>query len=99
MKILLNGSIYFFDLIDKLVHQKKIISFFKKIKIKIKKLIDVGSHKGLYTDLFLQNYKIKKIIMFEPQVKIFNYLKKNILKIKKLKFIIMLFQTKISFRT
>ena len=77
MKILLNGSIYFFDLIDKLVHQKKIISFFKKIKIKIKKLIDVGSHKGLYTDLFLQNYKIKKIIMFEPQVKIFNYLKKK----------------------
>ena len=83
MKILLKSSIFFFDIIDKFIHQKRIIKFFKKKKIKIQSFVDVGSHKGLYTDLFIQNYSIKKVMMFEPQIKIFNFLKKNILKIKK----------------
>ena len=85
MKIFLKSSIFFFDIIDKFIHQKRIIKFFKKNKIKIQNFIDVGSHKGLYTDLFIQNYKINKVLMFEPQIKIFNFLKKKYNKNKKIK--------------
>ena len=85
MKILLKSSIFFFDIIDKFIHQKRIIKFFKKKKIKIQSFVDVGSHKGLYTDLFIQNYSIKKVMMFEPQIKIFNFLKKKYTKNKKIK--------------
>jgi FkbM family methyltransferase len=59
------------------VHQKKIIKFIKKKNINITNMIDVGSHKGLYTDLILRNYNIKKVILFEPQVQIFKYIKKK----------------------
>ena len=85
MKTILKSSIYFFDIIDKFIHQKSIINFFKKREITISNFIDVGSHKGLYTDLFLKNYKIKKVIMFEPQIEIFNFLKKKYLKDKRIK--------------
>jgi len=85
MKIFLKSSIFFFDIIDKFIHQKRIIKFFKKKKIKIQTLIDVGSHKGLYTDLFIENYNIKKIMMFEPQIKIFKFLKKKYIKNKRIK--------------
>jgi FkbM family methyltransferase len=77
MKIFKNIAVYIFDLIDSLVHQKKIIKFLKKNNIKITNMIDVGSYKGLYTDLILQNYNIKKAILFEPQVQIFKYIKKK----------------------
>ncbi len=85
MKIFLKSSIYFFDIIDKFIHQKRIINFFKKRKITINSFVDVGSHKGLYTDLFLQNYKIKKVMMFEPQVEIFNFIRKKYAKDKRIK--------------
>ena len=85
MKIFLKSSIFFFDIIDKYIHQKRIINFFIKKKIKIQSFIDVGSHKGLYTDLFIQNCSIKKVLMFEPQIKIFNFLKKKYIKNKKIK--------------
>lgn len=68
-------AIYFFDLIDSLIHQKKIINFLKKNNIKPEVYFDVGSHKGLYTDLIIKNFNIKKILMFEPQNKIFRYIK------------------------
>ena len=35
------------------------------------------SYKGTYTDLILNNFKPKKILMFEPQEEIFNFLKKK----------------------
>jgi FkbM family methyltransferase len=85
MNTLLQISIFFFDLIDKFFHQKRIIKFFKKKKQRIQNFVDVGSHKGLYTDLFLQNYNIKKVMMFEPQIKIFKFLKKKYAKNKKIK--------------
>ena len=62
MKIFLKSSIFFFYVLDKYIHQKRIIKFLKKKQIRIQVLIDVGSHKGLYTDLFLQNYNIKKVL-------------------------------------
>jgi len=85
MKILLKSSINFFDIIDKFIHQKKILNFFKNNELKIANFIDVGSHKGLYTDLFNKSYRIKKIIMFEPQEDIFKFLKKKYKKDKKIK--------------
>ena len=70
-------AIIFFDIIDKFIHQKRIINFLKKINIKISTLIDVGSHKGLYTDLFLRNFNIKMVYMFEPQKKFYKLIKKK----------------------
>jgi len=84
MKIFLKSSIFFFDILDKYIHQKRIIKFLKKKQIRIQVLIDVGSHRGLYTDLFLQNYNIKKVLMFEPQIQIFKFLKKKYTKNKKI---------------
>ena len=70
-------AIIFFDIIDKFIHQKRIVNFLKKINIKISTLIDVGSHKGLYTDLFLRNFNIKMVYMFEPQKKFYKLIKKK----------------------
>jgi|TARA_B110000967_G_C18874451_1_gene557454 FkbM family methyltransferase len=85
MKILLKISINFFDIIDKYVHQKKILNFFIRKKLSLNNFVDVGSHKGLYTDLFIKNFKLKKIIMFEPQIQIYQFLKKKYKKNKKIK--------------
>ncbi len=77
MKLVLKSSIIFFDLIDKFIHQKKILNFFKKKQVEINYLIDVGSHKGTYTDLFVKNFNIKKAYLFEPQEKIYKFLRKK----------------------
>ena len=69
MKAIKLLAILFFDILDKFVHQKKILSFFKKKKPKIKCFIDVGSHKGTYTDFKIIKKKYKK----NRIVKIFNY--------------------------
>ena len=55
-------------------------------------LLDVGSHKGTYTDLFIKNYKIKKAFIFEPQKKILNILKKSTVRKQKYFHLIMLYQ-------
>lgn len=77
MKLVLKSSIIFFDLIDKFIHQRKILNFFKKKQVEINYLIDVGSHKGTYTDLFVKNFNIKKAFLFEPQEKIYKFLRKK----------------------
>ena len=70
-------AIFFFDLIDIYYHQKKIIKYFLRNKINIKFYCDIGSHKGTYTDLFVKNFKNLKVLMFEPQDKIFSFIKKK----------------------
>lgn len=70
-------AIIFFDIIDKFLHQKKISKYFLKNLENIDLFMDVGSHRGTYTDLILRNYEIKYIFMFEPQKKIFKYIKKK----------------------
>tara|TARA_B100000242_G_scaffold144917_1_gene103257 strand:+ start:410 stop:1099 length:690 start_codon:yes stop_codon:yes gene_type:complete len=71
----------FFNFLDK-YHQKKIINFLKKYKIRY--FIDVGSHKGEFLS-YLIKLKYKKIFCFEPQKEIYKLLvnkfhkKKNIL--------------------
>ena len=77
MKILEKLAIIFFDYLDKFFHQRRIIKTLKKKVSNLNNFIDVGAYKGTYTDLILNNYKPKKILMFEPQEEIFSYLKKK----------------------
>ena len=66
-------------------YQKKIIKFLKKEKInKINTFFDVGAHKGESINLFLKNFKVKKIISFEASKINYEYLlrKEKILKNK-----------------
>jgi len=78
-------AILFFDILDLFIHQRSILKNLKKKKIIINCYFDVGCHKGLYTDLILNNFNVKKIFMFEPQKEIFSgltYKYKNMKKIK-----------------
>ncbi len=69
------------DFIDKYYHHKRISKFCKSYKIKI--LVDVGAHKGEFISNFIKNFPIKKIYAFEPQINIFDHLKKKFSKNKK----------------
>ena len=69
-------AILFFDLIDKFIHQKRIINYLKKSLREINIFIDIGAHKGTYTDLILNNLLvINKLILIEPQKNIFEFIK------------------------
>ena len=85
MKIFEIIAIIFFDLIDKLLHQKKILRYLKKKKINISSYFDIGSHKGSYFDLINYNFSINKAILIEPQKNIFKIIKKKYLNNKKIK--------------
>tara|TARA_Y100000741_G_scaffold265265_1_gene205719 strand:- start:4560 stop:5285 length:726 start_codon:yes stop_codon:yes gene_type:complete len=66
-------------------YQKKIIKFLKKKKFnKINMFFDVGAHKGESINLFLKNFKVKKIVSFEASKINYKYLlnKEKILKKK-----------------
>ncbi len=77
MKMFEIMAVKFFNFIDKFIHQIRILKILKK-KVKfIEIYIDVGAHKGTYTDLIINNFRVKKALMFEPQDNIFNYLKKK----------------------
>ena len=77
MTYLKNLAILIFDLIDHYIHQKNIIKALKKEKLKVEIFFDIGAHKGKYTDLILKEYNIKKAYLFEPQVKMFNFIKEK----------------------
>ena len=85
MILLKSLAIIFFDILDQFIHQKRILNNLKKYKIDMSSFLDVGAHKGLYTDLIIKNFKVKKVIMFEPQIEIYNYIKKKYKKIKNIK--------------
>ena len=70
-------AIFLFDLIDYYIHQKNIIKALKKEKLKIEIFFDIGAHKGKYTDLLFEEYNIKKAYLFEPQVKMYNFIKEK----------------------
>ena len=78
-------AIYIFNIIDKFIHQKRILNNIKKNIKGINTYIDVGAHKGTYTDLILKNFKVKKVFMFEPQKNICKYIKKKYSKNRKIK--------------
>ena len=75
MKLLKIIAVILFDLIDTYIHQKKILNYFRKNKININYFVDVGAHKGSYTELILQANHRCRILMFEPQIKYFNLIK------------------------
>jgi FkbM family methyltransferase len=85
MNLLKSIAILFFDILDQFIHQKRILNNLKKNNIDIKLFFDVGSHRGLYTDLIIKNFNVKKAYMFEPQINIFKYIKKKYKKNKKIK--------------
>ena len=85
LNILKKIAIFIFDIIDKFIHQRNILRSIKKEKLIINTFIDIGAHKGTYTDLFIDNYDIKKIYMFEPQLSIFKYIKKKYKNVKIIK--------------
>ncbi len=89
-------AIFLFDLIDKYIHQHKIIKTIKKEKLNISTFFDIGAHKGKYTDLMLRNYQLKKVYLFEPQTNMFKFLKK---KYNNKKHIINIFESGISNKT
>ncbi len=82
MNFLKKVAIFFFDILDKYIHQKKILNYLKKNLDNIEIFFDVGSHRGTYTDLIINNFKIKKVLMFEPQKNIFKFIKKKYIKNK-----------------
>tara|TARA_B100001250_G_scaffold398482_1_gene406742 strand:- start:376 stop:1098 length:723 start_codon:yes stop_codon:yes gene_type:complete len=75
MKLLEKIALWLFDLIDKYIHQRNIINFINDRNLTIKNFIDVGAHKGKYTDLILNNFETNKAFLIEPQKNIFNYLR------------------------
>ena len=77
MKYLEKIAIIFFDIIDKYFHQKKIIKYLNNNFRNLDIFFDIGSHKGTYTDLLINNFKVKKVIMVEPQKNIYKYIKKK----------------------
>ena len=59
MKMFEIMAVKFFNFIDKFIHQIRILKILKK-KVKfIEIYIDVGAHKGTYTDLVINNFKVK----------------------------------------
>ena len=70
-------AIFIFDLIDKFIHQRNILKCIKKEKLIINTFIDIGAHKGKYSDLLINNFNIRSVYMFEPQLTLFRYIKKK----------------------
>ena len=54
---------------------KRIINFLKTHLKEINIFLDIGSHKGTYTDLILKNILVtEKLILIEPQKNIFDFI-------------------------
>ena len=83
----IHQSAPYFMLVEKIlnfveqIHKKRIVNYLKEKSIKV--IIDVGTHKGEFINCFLEINSVKKIFAFEPQKKIFEFLKKNFLDNKK----------------
>ena len=56
------------NLLDKHFHQRKIKFHLNKILKNPRYILDIGAHKGFYTDLFLKLYSKAEIILFEPNL-------------------------------
>ena len=78
-------AILFFDIIDKYYHQNKILNYLKVNCEKLEIFFDIGSHKGTYTDLMVNNFRLEKIVMVEPQKNIYKYLKQKYNRNKKVR--------------
>ena len=66
MRLLKSFAIFFFDVLD-FYHQRRILKFIKN-KISIKSIIDIGCHKGKYSDLFLKILILPKLFLLNRYV-------------------------------
>ena len=64
-----------YNFIDKNYHQKAINKIL--IGLHLKKIIDIGAHKGEFLENIISIKKKIKVYSFEPQSKIFKILKNN----------------------
>ena len=69
-------TIFFLNFFD-FLHKKKIINFFHRNKINLKRIIDVGAHHGETINLFLKYFNPEKIYSFEASPQNYIILKKN----------------------
>ncbi len=67
---------FFYDLVDNLIHQKRIVKFINNKNIRI--VLDIGAHKGEFLNHIKKIKSIRKVYSLEPQKKIFNELLKEI---------------------
>ena len=67
---------FFYDLVDNLIHQKRIVKFIDNKNIRI--VLDIGAHKGEFLNHIKKIKSIRKVYSLEPQKKIFNELLKEI---------------------
>ena len=63
-------------IVDDLIHQRKIVSFLKNKKVK--KVIDIGAHKGEFLKALNKIESVEKVYSLEPQKKIYKELLKKI---------------------
>ena len=67
---------FFYDLVDNLIHQKRIVKFIDNKNIRI--VLDIGAHKGEFLNHIKKIKSIRKVYSLEPQKMIFNELLKEI---------------------
>jgi FkbM family methyltransferase len=73
---MLKNIIYYFTSVLAYYHERKIINKLNLLNFHPKIILDVGAHIGEMTEIFLKNFtNINKIYCFEPQKKIFSFLK------------------------
>ncbi len=67
---------YIISLID-YPNKLKVLKFFKKNlnNNETLNIIDIGGHKGETLKFFLDNFNVKKIFVFEPNIELFEYIK------------------------
>ena len=75
---------FFFQIFNLLIkfidhpNKNKILNFLKsKLRNKPLNIIDIGAHRGETINFFSNNFLIKKIYAFEPNIDLFNVLKKK----------------------
>lgn len=69
--------------LERKYHHKRISEFLKDKSIK--SVIDIGAHKGEFAQNILKIKGIENIILFEPQIKVFNFLNKKFIRNYKVK--------------
>jgi len=72
----------FFTIVSKF-HHNRIFIYSKNLDFN--NLIDIGTHKGEFIELFLKIKKIKRFYCFEPQKKIYDNLNKKFRRFNKIK--------------
>tara|TARA_B100001057_G_scaffold498198_1_gene604482 strand:- start:1152 stop:1841 length:690 start_codon:yes stop_codon:yes gene_type:complete len=63
---------FFYDLVDNLIHQKRIVKFINNKDVKI--VVDIGAHKGEFLNHIKKINGIRKVFSLEPQKKIYQNL-------------------------